>query len=238
MGKIERLHTAEKNAPRSPAREALAEAIGRVSRLRSDLGTAQDAGGRAKRRKWAAEAALEALTTAPEREGDLAETFIQAISAGEPGDIALAPPRHRDDVALEHRRAAEHWATVQTACEEVARDAESSLQYAEREVATLADDVIKADSSAVAEIIDEAEWLQTALVEKRLVLRFFAKDLIADDALRDRVRKLMKADLPTLLDVGSHAHAHFDKDPRHLALCAARATLRGDASAPLPGGAT
>jgi hypothetical protein len=87
-------------------------------------------------------------------------------------------------------------------------------------------------------LIDEAERLQTALLQKRLVFRFFAsKNLISGDALCGRVRKLMTTDLPAPLDVGSFGHAHFDADPRHLALCAARDALRGDAWAPLPGGA-
>jgi hypothetical protein len=234
MGK-ERL----KGAAPSASRAALAAAIARAARLRSDLDTARDAAGRAKRRKWAAEAAAEALARAPEREGDLAETFIAAISAGEPGGVALAPPRHRDDVALEHARAVEHWAKVRRACEEVATDAESALSYAEREVATRADDILRAESAAfVGDLVAAAEKAQAELLEKRVALRFMVSNrLIADDALCGRARALMMAELPVPMDVGSHSHKVFDQHPRNQEWARAREALKISADAILPGDA-
>jgi hypothetical protein len=235
MGKSERLEPLSQT-PRSPQRQVLAAAIARVARLRNDLDTARDAAGRAKRRKWAAEAALEAP---PEREGDLAETFIAAISAGEPGDIALAPPRHRNDVALEHRRAVEHWGKVESACAEVAADAESALSYAVREVATRADDILRAESAAfVGDLVAAAEKAQAELIEMRVALRFMVSNrLCGDEELHRRARALLLAELPVPTDVGSHSHKIFDAHPRHQQWSAAREALKADPDAILPGDA-
>jgi hypothetical protein len=230
-----------KGAAPSAARAALAAAIARAARLRSDLDTARDAAGRAKRRKWAAEAAAEALARAPEREDDLAERFISALASGGPSDVAtLAPPRHRDDVALEHARAVEHWDKVERACEEVAADAESALSYAEREVATLADDILRAESAAfVGSLVAAAEKAQAELIEMRVALRFMVSNrLIADDALCGRARALLLAELPVAATTGSHSHKIFDAHPLNQQWVQAREALKGSADAMLPADAT
>jgi hypothetical protein len=219
---------------RFPARQALAAAIGSVATLKGELAAAEDAAQRAKRNKWDATTALEALEAEPPQREDLAGQYISALASGD--DIATLAPPHKEAVTTNLEREVEHWAKVQTACETAAKDLSGSLEYAQSRLEGAADEVIRSESSLVAKLIVEVERQQAWLVERRVTLRYFASNnLIADEALRDRVRALMKADLPVPTDMGSFAHGIFDAHPANLKLSAVREALKADAGAPLLG---
>jgi hypothetical protein len=224
-----------RDSERTPARQALAAAIDRVASVQSDLSAAQDAAARAKKKRWSADARLEALIAEPDRE-DFGERFLAASAAGEAIGVAeLAGPR-REDVVREIEREIEVWRKTTTACETAAKDLSHSLEYAQSRLEGAVDEVIRSESSLVAKLIVEVERQQAWLVERRVTLRYFASNnLIADEPLRDRVHALMKADLPVPTDMGSFAHGKFDADPLHLKLSAARMALKVNAGAPLPG---
>jgi hypothetical protein len=239
MGKIERLHAAEKNAPRDPAREALAFAIADATRLHNDLNLAQEAASRAKRNQWAAEAKLHALLAEAEPRG-IGQRFIEATAGGESiGATALAG-RPRQDIVKELEHEIDVWAQTRAECDKTAEDAKHSLRYAQARVERAVDEVLRDGCGGVIteEIVEGIEALQNALVERRVLLRFFERrNLIDDAALAQRVRSVLNFwHFP--MSAAQGEHGNFDLHPRNQEWARAREALKSDASAPLPGGAT
>jgi hypothetical protein len=224
-----------KERMRSPAREALAEAIAEVARFKGDVAIAEDAARRAKRLRWDCEAKLEDLTKEPERRAH-GRNFIASLAAGAPADAAvLEPGPAREDAAKVVEREIETWRKTETACEQAAKDARSSLGFAETRLDGFADEVMRRESTTAAQLIDEVEKLQAWLIEKRVALRFFERrGLISDDVLAKRVKAVLSFSwFPMAGGLGEFGR--FNEHEIHLRWVAVREALKADADAPLGG---
>jgi hypothetical protein len=238
MGKERLKLVGDGAAPRSAARQALAEAIDDVARLHNDLNLAQEAASRAKRNQWSAEAKLHALLAEAEPRG-IGERFIEATAGGESiGATALAG-RPRQDIVKELQHEIDVWAQTRAECDKTAEETKRSLRYAQARVERAVDEVLRDGCGGVIteEIVEGIEALQNALVERRVLLRFFERrNLIEDPALARRVKRLLDFwHFP--MSAAQGEHGNFDQHPRTQEWAAAREALKSDAWAALPGDA-
>jgi len=226
---------------RSPARQALHDAIEKAAACERSLLQARAAIDAAGKRVQEAQASLEAAEQLVERaRADSAARLAEAVTAG---------TTHVPDNSVKKARQAQYDSEDALDVERQAlAQLEQNLVQIETELAPLkqaierAADAVIVDEVPPAAFIEELKALEQQVIDKRLTLRFLGQHVAKsgwsntgpDDVAINKFF-LDHAPMLTFPDKNFQPHTKdWDRHPTTQAWCAARAALLVDADAPLP----
>jgi|SRR5665213_1207040 len=219
--------------PRSPEREALAEAIERHDAAVRMLAANESAQAATQEAIYAARHAVEQTAAAIEVAGENVATHLTAVAMGTAGVAPLSVKQTRL-TAQDAEDALETTKSANAALVEQHKAAERELQYASDDLDKCVRAVVRSETgAALSELLKQAETAQANLVNRRVVLRH----LLHADQVAEPEKQAVKSFLGNTALPGTYGNVEYTDWERHSACepwlrCAL--TLRKDADSPLP----
>ena len=213
--------------PRSPEREALAEAIARHDAAVDRLAAVQAAREQATQAQYDAKDAIRAAATAVEQSKVDAALVLTGAA---PGALSVKDARTKlQDCEDAIEAAISAGGTLVASEKEAAAEVEYANTALEKSVAA----VVRAEAP-VAKMLAEAKALQNDLVARRVELRqLYNADLVAEDVVAE-MRKFLLFENTLPVGRGQVEYGNYDAHPAADPWKAVLQELRENADAPLP----
>ena len=222
---------------RSPERTELASCISELAAAEADLDFTQDALAKAQRKKWDAAALVEKLKkeAAEAGDADIAQAVIEATKAGRDisavtlGAAAAEAPRQLKTAIQEQ----ELYSRAYLQLEHQLPGKQTAVEQCKFKVADAAKAVICA-SDAYTRICNDLEVLQSEIVRKRVILRFFSSVTLSPSDADKRIEALLMPELPG--HPKQPAYTDWESHPSYRVWADALASLITNPDAELPHG--
>ena len=231
--KPKRIFLSSEGQPRSPARQALADAIAARDEAKQRVDEAGLAVARLSNLVSEAEASCMQANAVAKAQRDLyAERIAESAKSGSPLLTETATVRKARDDELSAQDALAAAQQAGGIAEAALGAAQAMLKQAEAGVMEAADDVIRAvDADAM---LAEMEVVQNRLIALRLQHRYFRRSgLYMDKEAEKRGERLLHWEFPP--PYGAVEWQTFDVHPRYRDWMESRIQLLHDPDAPLPG---